>query len=102
MADRIVAPLLIFQGANDPRVTQAQSDRIVCALRRRGVTVEYLLASNEGHSFGNEETALAVRRATELFLARQLGGRAEDKALPQTEAALAGLRSAGDAITCRA
>ena len=99
-ADRIVAPLLIFQGANDPRVTQAQSDRIVCALRRRGIEAEYLLAGNEGHSFANEETGLAVNRAVELFLATHLGGRAAGPASPRAEEALRALRQAGAALAC--
>ncbi len=74
--DSVRSPLLVFQGANDPRVTQAQSDSVVLALHRRKIPVVYLLASNEGHSFGNQETSLAVNRAAELFLARCLGGRA--------------------------
>jgi dipeptidyl aminopeptidase/acylaminoacyl peptidase len=76
--DSIRAPLLIFQGANDPRVTQAQSDAIAINLHRRGATVTYLLAANEGHSFGNRETSLAVNRAAELFLGACLGGRVQD------------------------
>lgn len=99
-ADRIVAPLLIFQGANDPRVTQAQSDRLVCALRRRNIPVDYLLANNEGHSFGNEETALAVNRAIELFLAEHLGGRAEPAVPAHIQRPLDSLRQAGRATAC--
>jgi dipeptidyl aminopeptidase/acylaminoacyl peptidase len=98
--DRLRAPLLIFQGANDPRVTQAQSDAIVCAGRSRNVPIDYLLAGNEGHSFANEETSLAVNRATELFLARNLGGHAQDNFDPKADAALAAFRAAGDAIGC--
>ncbi len=98
--DRFRRPLLIFQGANDPRVTQAQSDAIVCALRRKGIAAEYLLAANEGHSFGNEETSLAVNRATEQFLAAQLGGRSQPGVEPRVDAALASLRAAGSAIRC--
>ena len=98
--DRIRAPLLIFQGANDPRVTQIQSDRIVCSLRRRGIMVDYLLAGNEGHSFGNEETGLAVSRALELFLARHLGGSAQPAVDAPVDAALAAFRAAGNAIHC--
>jgi dipeptidyl aminopeptidase/acylaminoacyl peptidase len=98
--DRLNAPLLIFQGANDPRVTQAQSDAIVCAGRSRKITIDYLLAGNEGHSFANEETSLAVNRATELFLAQHLGGRAQSHFDPKAEAALSAFRKAGDAIDC--
>lgn len=89
--ERIRAPLLIFQGANDPRVSRAQSDAIARALQQRGVPVTYLLAANEGHSFGTRATSLAVRRATELFLARCLGGRAAPTASREIEATLAAL-----------
>lgn len=98
--DRLVSPLLIFQGANDPRVTQAQSDAIVCALRAKGIAADYLLAGNEGHSFGNEETGLAVNRATEQFLAENLGGRVQESVSPAIDETLAGLRAAGDAVNC--
>jgi dipeptidyl aminopeptidase/acylaminoacyl peptidase len=101
-ANRIQAPLLIFQGANDPRVTQAQSDQIVCALRQRSVPVEYLLAGNEGHSFGNEETSLAVNRSLELFLGEHLGGRVQSEVEPRIELALASLRQAGSSAGCPA
>ena len=92
--------MLIFQGANDPRVTRAQSDALVCALRRRQVPVRYLLAANEGHSFTNEETGLGVSRATELFLAKHLGGRAQTVVGDVTAKALASLTDAGDAVRC--
>lgn len=94
------APMLIFQGANDPRVTQPQSDAVVCALRSRGIVVDYLLAGSEGHSFGNEETSLAVNRAVEEFLARQLGGPIVPAAEKRTHDALGELRKAGAAISC--
>ena len=67
-ADSARAPLLIFQGANDPRVTKAQADQMAIALNRRHIPVTYLLAGNEGHGFAEAETALAVNRATEEFL----------------------------------
>ena len=75
MVDRIRTPLLVAQGANDVRVPQAQSDRIVASLRERGVPVEYLLAEDEGHGFENEENRLRFYRAVERHLARYLGGR---------------------------
>lgn len=75
MVDRIRTPLLVAQGANDVRVPQAQSDRIVASLRERGVPVEYLLAEDEGHGFENEENRLRLYRAVERHLARHLGGR---------------------------
>ncbi|WP_217914118.1 S9 family peptidase [Miltoncostaea marina] len=75
--DRITAPLLVIQGANDPRVTKAESDQIVEALRARGVAVEYLVKDDEGHGFVKPENRMDAFRAIERFLARHLGGRAE-------------------------
>lgn len=72
-ADRIRAPLLVAQGARDPRVNQAESDQIVGALRARGIEVEYLLKENEGHGFMNEENRFEFFEAMERFLARHLG-----------------------------
>ncbi len=77
LADRIVAPLLIGQGANDPRVKQAESDQIVEAMRRNGKPVEYLLFPDEGHGFARPENRFKFFAATEIFLAKYLGGRAE-------------------------
>jgi dipeptidyl aminopeptidase/acylaminoacyl peptidase len=77
-AARIQAPLLVAQGANDPRVKKAESDQIVQALRQRGVDVEYLVKENEGHGFRNEENRFDFYRRMESFLARHLGSRAED------------------------
>lgn len=94
------APLLVFQGENDPRVRQDQSDRIVCSLRARGIDVDYLLAGNEGHSFANEETSLAITRATELFFARHLGGQIGSEPSAAASDALAAFRKAGEAIGC--
>jgi dipeptidyl aminopeptidase/acylaminoacyl peptidase len=76
--DDITAPLLVIQGANDPRVTKVESDQIVAALRARGVEVEYVVKNDEGHGFVRPENRLDVYRALERFLARHLGGRAED------------------------
>jgi dipeptidyl aminopeptidase/acylaminoacyl peptidase len=74
----ITAPLLVIQGANDPRVTKPESDQIVGALRARGVEVEYIVKDDEGHGFVRPENRMDVYRALERFLARHLGGRAED------------------------
>lgn len=71
-ADRIVAPLFIAQGANDPRVNKAESDQMVAALRARGVEVEYMVKENEGHGFHNQENRFDFYRAMERFLARHL------------------------------
>jgi dipeptidyl aminopeptidase/acylaminoacyl peptidase len=76
-ADRIKAPLLIAQGANDPRVKQAESDQMVQAMRQRGVEVPYMVKDNEGHGFRNEENRFEFYRAMEQFLASHLGGREE-------------------------
>jgi dipeptidyl aminopeptidase/acylaminoacyl peptidase len=70
-------PLLIAQGANDPRVKQAESEQIVAALKHAGVEYEYLLFSDEGHGFAKPENRLRFYAAAEKFLARHLGGRAE-------------------------
>mgnify|MGYP002784888303 FL=1 len=72
--DAIRAPLLVIQGANDPRVTKAESDQIVAALRERGVEVEYLVKDDEGHGFAKPENRLEAWAAIERFLARHLGG----------------------------
>ena len=76
-ADRITKPLLIGQGANDPRVKQAESDQIVKAMRDSKKPVEYIVFPNEGHGFSNPENNLRFYAATENFLAKYLGGRAE-------------------------
>ncbi len=72
-ADRIKAPLLVAQGANDPRVKKAESDQIVEALRSRGIPVEYIVKDNEGHGFSNEENRFDFYRAMERFLGKTLG-----------------------------
>jgi len=71
-------PLLIAQGANDPRVKQAESEQIVAALKKAGIDYEYLLFPDEGHGFAKPENRLTFYAAAERFLARHLGGRAED------------------------
>jgi dipeptidyl aminopeptidase/acylaminoacyl peptidase len=81
-ADRMRIPLLIAQGANDPRVKQAESEQIVEALRGKGKEVEYLLFPDEGHGFARPENRMAFYAAAEQFLARNMGGRVEP---PTTE-----------------
>jgi dipeptidyl aminopeptidase/acylaminoacyl peptidase len=71
-ADRIRVPVLVAQGANDPRVPQAESDQIVSALRARGLSVEYMVKDDEGHGFHNEENQFDFYRALERFLLRHL------------------------------
>jgi dipeptidyl aminopeptidase/acylaminoacyl peptidase len=75
--DKIKAPLLIGQGANDPRVNQAESDQIVAALRKAGKTVEYVVYTDEGHGFARPENRLHFFALAEQFLAKHLGGRCE-------------------------
>ncbi|MGU3468194.1 prolyl oligopeptidase family serine peptidase [Methylobacterium sp. C33D] len=76
-ADRIRRPLLIAQGANDPRVKQAESDQMVAALRSKAIPVTYLLFPDEGHGFERPENALSFYAQAEAFLAAHLGGRCE-------------------------
>ena len=76
--DRIRIPILIAQGANDPRVKQAESEQIVAAMKERGIDHEYLLFEDEGHGFARPENRLRFYAAAEGFLAKHLGGRAED------------------------
>ena len=72
LIDKIKAPLLIAQGANDPRVAQAESDQMVEALRNNGIDVEYILKTNEGHGFRNEENRFEFYEAMESFLGKYL------------------------------
>lgn len=71
-ADRIAVPLLIAQGANDPRVKQAESEQIVEALRKKGKPVEYMLFPDEGHGFAKPENRLKFYAAAEGFLGKHL------------------------------
>jgi len=76
-ADRIVRPLLIAQGANDPRVKQAESDQIVAAMEQHHIPVTYVVFPDEGHGFARPENNIAFTAIAEAFLAQCLGGRAE-------------------------
>ena len=77
-ADKIKTPLLVAQGANDPRVNRREAEQIVIALRDRGFPVEYILAPDEGHGFARPINNLALFMASEKFLAQHLGGRYQD------------------------
>jgi dipeptidyl aminopeptidase/acylaminoacyl peptidase len=77
-AGDIRIPLLIAQGANDPRVKQAESEQIVAALKDAGIDYEYLLFPDEGHGFAKPKNRLKFYAAAERFLARYLGGRFEE------------------------
>ena len=76
-ADRITKPLLIAQGANDPRVKQAESDQIVTAMKAAGIPVTYVLYPDEGHGFAKPANNIAFMALAENFLSETLGGRAE-------------------------
>ncbi|MEZ5195830.1 MAG: S9 family peptidase [Bacteroidales bacterium] len=71
--DKIVAPLFIAQGRNDPRVNVDESDQMVEAMKARGIDVEYLVKDNEGHGFHNEENRFEFYRAMESFLNKHMG-----------------------------
>ena len=84
-AEKIVRPLLIIQGANDPRVKKAEAEQIVVALRNKGKQVSYLLADDEGHGFAKPVNNMAMFAETEKFLAGILGGRYQ-KEMPENVA----------------
>jgi dipeptidyl aminopeptidase/acylaminoacyl peptidase len=76
--DQIKIPILIAQGANDPRVKQAESEQIVEAMKKKGLAYEYMLFEDEGHGFAKPENRLEFCATAEKFLARHLGGRYEE------------------------
>jgi len=78
-ADKIIAPLFIAQGANDPRVNKNESDQMVEAMKARGVEVEYLVKDNEGHGFRNEENRFEFYRAMAKFLDAHIGNPKPEK-----------------------
>src|SRR6266498_674894 len=82
-ADKIKTPLLVVQGANDPRVNKRESDQIVIALRDRGFPVEYLVAPDEGHGFARPVNNMAMFATAEKFLAKYLAGRYQESATPE-------------------
>ena len=88
-AARIKTPLLVAQGANDPRVKKAESEQIVIALRDRGFPVEYILAPDEGHGFARPVNSMALWAASEKFFAKHLGGRFQDGGTPDVVKRLA-------------
>jgi dipeptidyl aminopeptidase/acylaminoacyl peptidase len=90
-AHRIEDPLLVIQGANDPRVNKAESDQIVVAMRDLGRDVEYMVAPDEGHGFAGEMNRLAMNAKIEEFLAERLGGRYQPIESPELRRHLAGL-----------
>lgn len=75
--EKIERPLLIGQGANDPRVKQVEADQIVEAMQAKNIPVTYVLYPDEGHGFARPENRTSFNAVTEAFLAKQLGGRFE-------------------------
>jgi dipeptidyl aminopeptidase/acylaminoacyl peptidase len=75
--DKIERPLLIGQGANDPRVKKLESDQIVGAMTKHNIPVTYVLYPDEGHGFARPENRMSFNAVAEAFLAEQLGGRFE-------------------------
>jgi len=78
LVNRIRCPLFVAQGANDPRVNINESNQIVDSLRKRGVTVEYMVKNNEGHGFYNQENQFDFYRAMEKFLGEHLAKKPEN------------------------
>lgn len=76
-ADQIKVPLLIGQGANDPRVNERESDQIVAAMRKNREPVEYVVFPDEGHGFARPQNNRRFNAAAEAFLGKYLGGRVE-------------------------
>ena len=91
-AAKIKAPLMVVQGANDPRVNKGEAEQIVIALRDHGLPVEYLLAGDEGHGFARPVNNMAMFMAIEKFLARHLDGRYQEGGKPEVVKRLAELR----------
>ncbi|MEP7196186.1 MAG: S9 family peptidase [Saprospiraceae bacterium] len=81
--EKIKAPILVVQGANDPRVKKAESEQIVIALRDKKLPVEYLCAPDEGHGFARPVNNMAFLAATEKFLAKNIGGRYQSEMSPE-------------------
>ena len=90
-AAKIKTPLMVIQGANDPRVKKSESDQIVIALRDRGFPVEYIVAPDEGHGFARPVNNMASFAAAEKFLSKHLGGRFQPDMTPEVTARLAEL-----------
>lgn len=81
--DKIKSPLLIGQGANDPRVKQAEADQIAFTMQKKGIPVEYVLYPDEGHGFARPDNRIDFNGRTEIFLKEHLGGRSETFEKPE-------------------
>lgn len=84
-AEKIKTPLMVVQGANDPRVNKAEAEQIVIALRERKFPVEYILAPDEGHGFQRPVNNMAMFMAIEKFLAKHLDGRYQESGTPEVQ-----------------
>jgi len=93
--EKMKAPLLVVQGANDPRVKKAESDQIVEAYRKRGLAVEYLVAEDEGHGFARPDNRLAAMLVLERFLHRHVGSDLQKEAPDWMEKKAQALEKAG-------
>lgn len=76
--DNIKIPMLVAQGANDPRVKKAEADQVVEAMKKKGLDHQYMVFSDEGHGFAKPENRMKFYAAAEKFLAKHLGGRDEE------------------------
>jgi dipeptidyl aminopeptidase/acylaminoacyl peptidase len=94
-ADRIVRPLLIGQGANDPRVNIAESEQIVSAIEKNHGAVTYVVYSDEGHGFARPENSIDFNARAEEFLSHCLGGRVEPMAGDKIAGSTAAVRVIG-------
>jgi dipeptidyl aminopeptidase/acylaminoacyl peptidase len=94
-ADQIRRPLLIGQGANDPRVKQAESEQIVAAIEKNGGRVTYVLYPDEGHGFARPDNRIDFNARAEAFLAENLGGRCEPLAGEKVPGSTAVVREIG-------
>ena len=81
-AAKIKTPLMVVQGANDPRVKKAESEQIVIALRDRHFPVEYICAPDEGHGFARPVNNMAMMAAAETFFAKYLSARHQEGGKP--------------------
>lgn len=86
--DKIKAPLLVGQGANDPRVKQAEADQIAFSMMEKGIPVEYVLYPDEGHGFARPDNRIDFNGRAELFLEKHLGGRSEEFVRPKGSTAV--------------
>jgi dipeptidyl aminopeptidase/acylaminoacyl peptidase len=87
--DKIRTPLMVVQGANDPRVKKAEADQIIVAMRDNGIPVSYICAPDEGHGFARPVNNMAFLAAAEEFLAEHLGGRYQESMTPEVAKRLA-------------